>query len=51
MAAVAERLAGAVAIATQKEKNVGERRAPGERGGSAGRERGARWWTNADKPP
>jgi hypothetical protein len=40
MAAVAERLAGAVFVATEKEKNLGERLAPGERGGSAWRERG-----------
>jgi hypothetical protein len=39
MAVVAERLAGVVSITTQKEKNMGERRALGERGGSAGRER------------
>jgi hypothetical protein len=51
MAAVADRITGAVSIATEKEKNVAERLARGERGGSAWREREATWWTNMDNQP
>jgi hypothetical protein len=39
MGAVAESVAAAVSLAMGKEKNVGERRARGERGGYAGRAR------------
>jgi hypothetical protein len=53
MAAVADRIAGAVSVATEKEKNVAERLARGERGGFAWREREreATWWTNTDNQP